>query len=186
MPHASVAIAIELMELTPSTTTSLPACCATRARACSGFVRPVDVSLCVRSTTLALGCLSSTAAKSSASTGCPHSNSRRTTSAAYAAASAANRSPKLPHRAATTSSPGETRFAIADSSPPVPELVSSRRSLEVLNTRFAPALISARIAANSGPRWSIIGRFMLRTTRSGRGVGPGMRSWVWKVMGALQ
>src|SRR6266852_2152988 len=28
-----------------------------------------------------------------------------------------------------------------------------------------------------------MGRFMLRTTRSGRGVGPGIRSGVWKVLG---
>src|SRR5713226_5894653 len=81
-----------------------------------------------------------------------------------------------------TSSPGETRLATADSRPPVPDDVSRSRSFDVLNTRFAPDVISPRIAANSGPRWSIMGRFMLRTTRSGRGVGPGIRSWVWKAM----
>src|SRR5215471_4265547 len=75
------------------------------------------------------------------------------------------------------------RLATADSSPPVPELVSSSRSLFVLNTRLAPAVTSARIAANSGPRWSIMGRFIARTIRSGSGVGPGIRSWVEKLIG---
>src|SRR5690348_11654572 len=82
-----------------------------------------------------------------------------------------------------TSSPGDTRLATADSRPPVPLEVSRSRSFLVLKTRLAPAVISARIDANSGPRWSIIGRFMLRTTRSGSGVGPGIRSWVEKVIG---
>src|SRR6185437_13719625 len=64
--------------------------------------------------------------------------------------------------------------------------VRSSRSLLVLKTRLAPALISDRIAANSGPRWSIIGRLMARTTRSGSGVGPGMRSWLWKVISLVK
>jgi len=74
-------------------------------------------------------------------------------------------------------------LATADSRPPVPELVRRSRSLLVLKTRLAPAVISARMAANSAPRWSIIGRLMLRTTRSGSGVGPGIRSWDWNVIG---
>jgi hypothetical protein len=88
----------------------------------------------------------------------------------------ANRSPKLPQSAATTSSPGDTRLAIADSRPPLPEAVSTRRSLSVSNTRLAPPVTSASSSANSGPRWSIMGREAARTTRSGSGVGPGMRS----------
>src|SRR5438270_3712969 len=39
------------------------------------------------------------------------------------------------------------------------------------------------MAPHSGPQWSIIGLLMLRTTRSGRGVGPGIRSWVENVIG---
>src|SRR2546430_5975803 len=131
IPHASVSISIELMELTPSTTTTRPASRPTRASSRSGLVRPVEVSLCVSRSSFAFGWFSSTRARSSASTGWPHSNSSRTTSAPYAEARAANRSPKLPHSATTTSSPGETRLATADSRPPVPDEVnSSRRSEE--------------------------------------------------------
>src|SRR6266851_601734 len=80
-PQASVSIGIELMELTPSTTTMRPASRATRASSRSGLVSPVDVSLCVSSTTPAFGWRSTTLARSSGSTGWPHSNSSLTTSA---------------------------------------------------------------------------------------------------------
>src|SRR5215469_5855047 len=94
----------------------------------------------------------------------------------------AKRSPKPPHTAATTSSPGETRLATADSSPPLPDDVRTRRSPAVSKTRLAPAVTSASSCANSGPRWSIIGWLAALTTRCGTGVGPGIRSCCSKVM----
>src|SRR5437879_6023791 len=94
----------------------------------------------------------------------------------------AKRSPKLPATQQTTSSPGETRFATADSSPPEPEELRRIRSFSVSKTRLVPLRMSLRTAANSGPRWSIIGLLAARTTRSGSGAGPGMRSCCWKIM----
>jgi len=87
------------------------------------------------------------------------------------------RSPNTPQVQTMTLSPGETRLAAADSIEPVPdELRIKRSAAEVPNTSRTPAEISLCIAANSDPRWSIIGRAMARTTRSGSGVGPGIRS----------
>src|SRR5437660_6033604 len=94
----------------------------------------------------------------------------------------AKRSPKLPATQQTTSSPGETRFATADSNPPEPDELRRIRSFSVSKTRFTPLRMSFRTAANSGPRWSIIGLLAARTTRSGSGAGPGMRSCCWKIM----
>src|SRR5512145_2302957 len=48
----------------------------------------------------------------------------------------------------------------------------------VLNTRFIPASTSLPSSANSGPRWSMVGWSMARSTRSGTLVGPGIcRKW---------
>src|SRR5512145_1368598 len=48
----------------------------------------------------------------------------------------------------------------------------------VLNTRFIPARTSSPSSANSGPRWSMVGWSMARSTRSGTLVGPGIcRKW---------
>ena len=79
--------------------------------------------------------------------------------------------------AASTRSPGVTRLTIADSNPPVPELDITITSFWVPKTCLAPRTTSSSRAANSGPRWSIIGWLMARTTRSGSGAGPGIRSW---------
>src|SRR5437868_4226348 len=48
----------------------------------------------------------------------------------------------------------------------------------VWNTRFMPATTSWPSAANSGPRWSIVGIAMACNTRSGTLVGPGIcKKW---------
>src|SRR5205823_1932336 len=54
-PHESVSMSIELMELTPSTTTTHSALRAVCASSRSALVSPIDVSLWVSSTTWALG-----------------------------------------------------------------------------------------------------------------------------------
>ena len=51
-------------------------------------------------------------------------------------------------------------------------------SVEVLNTCFRPARISSASPAKSGPRWSMVGISIARSTRSGTLVGPGIcRKW---------
>src|SRR5438105_8669788 len=95
----------------------------------------------------------------------------------------AKRSPKLPPTQQTTFSPGDTRFATADSSPPEPDDENRITWFRVSKTCLTPAGRSFRTAANSGPRWSIIGLVAARTTRSGSGAGPGIRSCCWKIIG---
>src|ERR1044072_606292 len=56
---------------------------------------------------------------------------------------------------------------------------------EVRNTSFSPLNTSFARAANSGPRWSMVGLLRARSTRSGTLVGPGI--WrkcrpVWTVL----
>src|SRR5205809_823198 len=46
--------------------------------------------------------------------------------------------------------------------------------LVVLKTRFIPARTALPRSANSGPRWSIVGKSIARSTRSGTFVGPGI------------
>jgi hypothetical protein len=54
-----------------------------------------------------------------------------TTSARYARVIAAQRSPKFPDETTSTRSPGEIRFATADSNAPVPDEVKSSTSCSV-------------------------------------------------------
>src|SRR6185312_16203061 len=50
--------------------------------------------------------------------------------------------------------------------------------LVVLKIVLMPSRARLATLANSGPRWSIIGVSMARSTRSGSGVGPGIcRKW---------
>src|SRR5215467_11004276 len=44
----------------------------------------------------------------------------------------------------------------------------------VRNIRCMPAITAKPISANSGPRWSMVGMSMARSTRSGTLVGPGI------------
>ena len=62
------------------------------------------------------------------------------------------------------------------SRPPVPLHGYSRMSLSVCSAQRSPLMTSSITAANSGPRWLIMGRLAERTTRAGSGVGPGTRS----------
>src|ERR1017187_5919239 len=73
-------------------------------------------------------------------------------------------------------SPGLSRFTAAASRPPVPLHGYKRMSLSVRSAHRKPPTTSSSTAANSGPRWLIMGRLAERTTRAGSGVGPGTRS----------
>src|SRR3982074_2554420 len=55
-------------------------------------------------------------------------------------------------------------------------------SFSVWKDHLRPASSPGRSALNSGPRWLIMGAAIARCTRSGTGVGPGMRSCgVWAI-----
>ena len=78
---------------------------------------------------------------------------------------------------ASTRSPGETTLAMALSNPPVPLAGKINMSFSVWKAQRRPASSSGRRALNSGPRWLIMGAAIARCTRSGTGVGPGIRNW---------
>ncbi len=124
IPHASVSMAIELIELTRRRRRS----CLRPRCACELPQRvgePVEVTLCVSRTTFALGGAAGDAEVVGVDGLAPLELQAHDVRPVRGG-KAANRSPKLPQRATTTSSRGETRLATADSRPPVPEEVSSR------------------------------------------------------------
>src|SRR5436190_19630426 len=63
---------------------------------------------------------------------------------------------------------------MAASHAPVPEAGNITTAPEVWNMPCIPSRTSAVNRANSGPRWSITGRSIARSTRSGTLVGPGI------------
>src|SRR5580700_5924945 len=73
-------------------------------------------------------------------------------------------------------SPGLSRLTTVASRPPVPLHGYRRMSFSVRSAQRRPLMTSSITAANSGPRWLIMGRLAERTTRAGSGVGPGTRS----------
>ena len=96
----------------------------------------------------------------------------------FASAIFAKRSPNAPIETPRTRSPGERVLTTAASSPPVPAHDSIAMSFCVPKYGRIPPWIRPRVAANSGPRWSIVGRLMARRMRSGTLVGPGIcRKW---------
>ena len=74
----------------------------------------------------------------------------------------------------STASPGDRVLTSAASHAPVPEAGNRTTGPVVRNTVFSRSKIASAISANSGPRWSMVGRSMARSTRSGTLVGPGM------------
>src|SRR6185503_13022053 len=74
-----------------------------------------------------------------------------------------------------TLSPLESVFAMAASMPPEPDEVSRRTSPCVRRKSCIARVSAASRAANSGPRWLIIGRAEAARTVWGTNVGPGMR-----------
>src|SRR3954469_7813310 len=72
-------------------------------------------------------------------------------------------------------SPRESVFATAASIAPEPDAVSTRTSPCVRRKSCSARVRAASKAANSGPRWLIIGRADAARTVWGTNVGPGMR-----------
>ena len=132
-PQASVSHGTAPRLETASTTTSAPASFATAAIACTSATTPVDVSDCTTQT--AFASRSASRARTSSGSGVsPHAYRSSSTSAPYAFVIAIQRSPKLPAETTRCRSPGETRFATADSNAPVPDEVKSRTSDSVRHT----------------------------------------------------
>src|SRR5439155_8104376 len=145
-----------------------------------GFMTPVEVSLCVRSTAFHGPPARRASTTAVASAAWPHGTSSLVTSAPYVEAIFANRSPNEPMLTPRTLSPGESVLTIAASSPPVPALERSTMSFAVPKNVRSPPTIRSCIAANSGPRWLIIWRAPASRTADGRDVGPGIRRFVSK------
>ena len=89
----------------------------------------------------------------------------------------AQRSPNLPQRTTSTSSPGEQRLTTAASSAPVPEAARMMTSFRVPISSARPARTRPKSASNSGVRWWRIGWAIAWSTSGGIGVGPGASRW---------
>ena len=137
-PHSSVSSGTAPRLEIASTTAIAPASFAAAASARTSATTPVDVSECVSSTTRDSRS-ASREARSSANGISPHSYASRSTSHPYAPAIAAQRSPKEPALTTQTRSPGEQRFAIADSIVPVPLAANSSTSFSVRKTSLSRA-----------------------------------------------
>ena len=88
---------------------------------------------------------------------------------------AAKRSPNAPFTKRSTRSPLESVFTTAASMPPDPDAVRRKTSPSVLRKSCIARVRPAIRAANSGPRWLIIGRAVALSTACGTNVGPGIR-----------
>ena len=73
----------------------------------------------------------------------------------------------------TTASPGESVLTSAASHAPVPEAGKMTTGPFVWKTRLRPVRTERPSSAKSGPRWSIVGSEIARSTRPGTSVGPG-------------
>ena len=183
-PHASCSNGTAPTPDTPSTRISAAGAMSRIAWARSGieFITPVEVSLCVMRTALKppAGLDSSAIRTAPGSAASPHSTSSLVTSAPYAWAIFANRSPKAPMLMASTGSPGDKVLTIAASRPPVPAQVRTTISLRVPKKGWIRLVTRSSTPANSGPRWLIIWREPASRTVEGRLVGPGIRRFVSK------
>ena len=83
-----------------------------------------------------------------------------------------------PVRGISTASPGESVLTSAASHAPVPEAGKITTGPLVWKTRLRPVRTERPSVAKSGPRWSIVGSEIARSTRPGTSVGPGIcRKW---------
>ncbi len=81
---------------------------------------------------------------------------------------------KWPVSKASTRSEGDSVLTSAASQAPVPDEGYSATGPEVPHNLAAPASTCRASAANSGPRWSMVGAEIARRIRSGTFVGPGI------------
>src|SRR6185437_4263558 len=98
----------------------------------------------------------------------------KSTSSPSRVAMARQRLANWPVSKASTLSPGESVLASAASQAPVPEEGKTTTAPLVRKIRLMPAMADLASSANSGPRWSMVGRSMARRIRSGTLVGPGI------------
>ncbi len=174
-PQASVASSTPPRLDTASTTSAAPVGRSASAIARTSWTTPVDVSECVTNTAAQP---SARSAINSASSRSPHSWTTRSGSSPYAWTIFAQRSPKLPADATSTRSPGESRFATADSIAEVPDPANISTGSAVANTRPRPASVCSRSSLKSGLRWWISGNAIAVETSGGMGVGPGVIRYV--------
>src|SRR6185437_14405009 len=144
------------------------------------LVTPVDVSLCTTRTALTAASVSAASRRPITSGSAPCRQSPGITSGRSPSrpASWAHSAAKCPVSAISTVSPGDRVLTRAASQAPVPDEGKMTTGSPVPKTRRSPGMMSRNKAANSGPRWSITGAAMARSTRSGTLVGPGIwRKW---------
>ena len=98
-----------------------------------------------------------------------------TTSTPYAAPSFCQRVPNSPCETTSALSPGERRFAKADSNAPVPDAVKTSTSFFVRNTSCSRSSTSRKTVLKSGERWWMTGSAIAASTSGGTGVGPGVK-----------
>ena len=139
------------------------------------LVTPVDVSLCTTNKALyerarSLASVSSTTAGSTPLRQSPGTNS---TSSPRRVATPHHCEAKNPWPNISTLSPADNVLTSPASHPPLPDAGNMITWPDVLKILRTPSIISLVSSANSGPRWSIVGRPMARSTRSGTLVGPG-------------
>ena len=94
-----------------------------------------------------------------------------------AAVGAGHRGPALPKKPCETTrtrSPGEQRFATADSIAPVPADAKRTTPCSVRYTCRRRSKTRASTSRNSGVRWWIMGAAVAARTSGGTGVGPGV------------
>src|SRR6266851_7512806 len=137
---------------------------------------PVEVSLCTTVTAL-IACAASADSFSKTRSGATperQSPGTRSTSSPSCPAMAAHSTAKWPVSNASTLSPGESVLTREASHAPVPDdgKIATGRCVPA-RLRTPPSTSRAR-RAKSGPRWSIVGAAIARSTRSGTFVGPGI------------
>ena len=175
-PQASVSSGVAPSEEMASTTRQAERSRVSSAIACTSAVAPVDVSECTTNTAARSLRPFTRAATASGSGRLPHGERSTSTSARYASPIFTQRSPKLPADTTRILSPGESRFAKADSTAAVPLELNRITSRSVRYTRFRPVSTRASTTLNSGERWCGSGSASAATTAGGIGVGPGVSS----------
>jgi hypothetical protein len=140
------------------------------------LVTPVDVSLCTMQTAR-ISCRVSARSRCSTSAGstpCRQSPGTKSTTRPNALAIPCQSVAKCPVSKHSTRSPGLSVFTSAASHAPVP--VAGNISTGWLVPKTGLTFSSSRrpSAWNSGPRWSMVGSEIARSTCSGTLVGPGI------------
>ena len=152
-----------------------------------GLTTPVEVSLWTTMTAL-IACSPSSlrrcsiTAGSTASRQSPGSNA---TSSPSLSATPRHSVANWPLSNASTRSPGDRVLTSAASHAPVPDDGYMTTFPAVPNSVFSRSRISSVSAANSGPRWSMVGRSIALSTRSGTLDGPGIWRKCRPDLGAL-